>query len=325
MLGLEIAPWFNPVASKKAGYNVRTLDVFDFETLMRRAKDDPKIDPGTYENLEPIDYVGSATEILQLVPEQDHGRFDYVISSHNFEHLPNPIKFLQGCDALLRPGGMIVMAVPDGRACFDYFRPHTVTADWLEAYVEDRRQPSERQLFAAHTDLAFVKDRADDPTMSVTFDTLKKDIENQTRLTQMWADWQSRTSDAPYMDAHCTVMTPASLQLLIEDCRALGLVSLDIQSVSSTQGVEFSIRLVKRSERSSSDAATYQARRTQLLHDIWQEQAVRHASARYGNAAIADYVINAGASESVSARWKRRLKLWNRKRLAQRRLSKPNG
>ena len=34
MYGFEVAPWFNPITPKAAGYNVHTLDVFDFETLM---------------------------------------------------------------------------------------------------------------------------------------------------------------------------------------------------------------------------------------------------------------------------------------------------
>lgn len=320
MLGLEVAPWFNPIAPKSSGYNVHTLDVFDFDTLIQRAKKDPSIDPSTYAKLEPVDYVGSATELLSLVPERLYGKFDYVVSSHNFEHLPNPIKFLQACEAILTDGGTIVMAVPDGRACFDYFRPHTVTADWLEAYVEDRKQPSERQLFAAHVDLANVKGQLNNPKVSVSFDTPRTVIENHTALVENWSSWQERRGNGPYMDAHCTVMTPASLRLLIEDCVALGLFSFDIQEVSGTTGVEFFVRLIKRTAQPAVDPETYQSRRTELMHDIWSEQAVREASRRNVTAALAEFSINGAPHLGLLERLKLKMRLLNRLRIAKRRL-----
>ncbi|OIQ69749.1 ubiquinone biosynthesis O-methyltransferase [mine drainage metagenome] len=113
---------------------MRILDVFDRETLQKRGAADMQQNWRDMSLLDEVDYVGSATEVASLVPTELHGTFDYIVSSHNFEHLPNPIKFLQGCASLLKPGGLITMAVPDHRACFDYFRPHTVIGDWLEAY-----------------------------------------------------------------------------------------------------------------------------------------------------------------------------------------------
>ena len=45
------------------------------------------------------------------------------------------------------------MAVPDRRATFDFFRPHTVAGDWLAAYLDDRARPTFQQSFdAAATD-----------------------------------------------------------------------------------------------------------------------------------------------------------------------------
>ena len=131
-LGLEIAPFFAPLVPKRDGYNVKTLDVRSVEFLREQMRNDP-----TFENpddyvLEDIDYIGSATEVAALIPVAAHGTFDYVISSHNFEHLPNPLKFLAGCEQILKPGGVLVMAVPDARGCFDLFRPHTVLAHWLD-------------------------------------------------------------------------------------------------------------------------------------------------------------------------------------------------
>ena len=115
MRGLEIAPYFSPLAPKRDGYNCTTLDVFDREELVRRAAADPNIPEEGLGRIEPVDFVGSATEIADLVPSPEHGAFDYIVSSHNFEHLPNPIRFLQGCERLLKPSG-ILFAGHSGRA-----------------------------------------------------------------------------------------------------------------------------------------------------------------------------------------------------------------
>lgn len=319
MLGLEVAPWFTPIAPKSDGYNVHTLDVFDHETLLERAGKNSRIDPSRYGNIEPLDYVGSATELLSLVPAELHGRFDYVISSHNFEHLPNPIKFLQGCEALLRDGGRVIMAVPDGRACYDYFRPHTITADWLEAYVEDRKRPAERHLFAALADRAYVREQRDNPAVALTFNTPRTEIENHATLTQKWSEWTQRSTGGPYLDAHCSVMTPASLQLLLEDCMALGLFAFDIREVMETRGVEFIIHLVKGTGERGRDADAFQARRTQLLHKIWDEQAVRFGARRHLTAAIAEGIMNPAPNLGLFRRFKLAVRRRNQLRLARRR------
>ena len=167
--GIEIGPWFNPIAPKRDGYRCLSLDVFDTETLRKRAVDDPNIAATSIPLIEDVDLVGSSTHLGELVRARgEAGTFDYVVSSHNFEHLPNPIRFLQGCAEALRPGGILSMAIPDRRACFDYFRPVTRLSDWIQAFVEDRNRPSHaqgfnsRELFARHDDgqqRAFAFDR----------------------------------------------------------------------------------------------------------------------------------------------------------------------
>jgi len=41
------------------------------------------------------------------------------------------------------------MAMPDQRACFDYFRPHTTTAEWIEAYLGEQKKPNKQSLIHA--------------------------------------------------------------------------------------------------------------------------------------------------------------------------------
>ncbi|MBS0565205.1 MAG: methyltransferase domain-containing protein [Proteobacteria bacterium] len=268
-LGIEVAPWFSPLVPKRENYRVSVIDVFDRETLLKRAQADQLIPPESHALLEEVDYVGSATEIAALVPGHLHGTFDYIVSSHNFEHLPNPIKFLQGCEKLLKPGGLLTMAVPDMRSCFDFFRPHTVVGEWLEAFAEDRQRPSRRQVFETAAYHARV---AKGEQLLTRFSVGQRPesvvvIGDPSTVASVWdEDW---TGD--YRDAHCTVMCPASLQLLLLECRLLGLTGFEVESVSKPRGVEFYVRLRRASARPPS-AEEGNVRRTQLLRRIIAER-----------------------------------------------------
>ncbi|THD42629.1 MAG: class I SAM-dependent methyltransferase [Bradyrhizobium sp.] len=276
MRGIEVAPWFAPLAPKRQGFNCLTLDIFDRETLIQRAKADPNIPRDGADAIEAVDLVGNASEIEALVPARDHGAFDYVVSSHNFEHLPNPIKFLQGCSRVLKPGGLLSMAVPDGRACFDFFRPHTTVGDWLLAYRDARIKPSADQLFQSRAYRSALRnDGKDLYAFSIQDDPARVTMTGD--LDEAYRAWLSTTEADPYVDAHCSVMTPASFELLIEECRHLGLTSFACVSVSEPVGCEFYVRLVNKAEASSS--GDFNAIRTGLAHRIWSERAAAAVNA----------------------------------------------
>ena len=53
--GIEIGPWFNPIAPKREGYRCLSLDVFDLETLRKRAVEDPNIAAESIPMIEDVD------------------------------------------------------------------------------------------------------------------------------------------------------------------------------------------------------------------------------------------------------------------------------
>lgn len=277
MLGIEVAPWLAAIAPRRDGWNLRILDVFDTETLKARGQADPQQAWRDISKLEEVDFVGSATEIAALVPPDLHGAIDYIVSSHNFEHLPNPIKFLQGCEAILVPGGALTMAVPDKRGCFDVFRPLTELGDWIEAMREDRRRPSPRQVFSKHGSFAGCLGRtADDTRHSFRIGERAERMAVMGDLFEQYDIWCKSTPDDDYQDAHCTVMTPASLQLLLLEARQLGLIGLDLEWIDESGDFEFYLRLRKPGQGASftaMDADTLRAERTKLLQRILVEQA----------------------------------------------------
>jgi hypothetical protein len=62
MKGLEIGPYFSPLASKRNGYSCLSLDVFPTEELRRRAQADPNVPEDMISHIEEVDLVGTATE-----------------------------------------------------------------------------------------------------------------------------------------------------------------------------------------------------------------------------------------------------------------------
>ena len=64
-----------------------------------------------------------------------HGHYQFCISSNWLEHLANPLRAMEEWARVVRPGGLVLIAVPDRRATFDHRRPVTT----LDHVIEDRR------------------------------------------------------------------------------------------------------------------------------------------------------------------------------------------
>ena len=246
--GIEIGPYHSPIAPKREGYRCLSLDVFDAATLRQKAAADPLIPRSSVAAIEDVDLEGSSTEIAELVlAANPPGSFDYVISSHNLEHMPDPVRFLAGCGSVLRPGGLLVLAVPDRRACFDYFRPFSTLAELLAAHAEQRTRPTPAQTFAqASVFCRSVSGSVESYAWPVGTDPAT--IQPVETLEESYAAWRDQIarSDTEYRDTHCWTFTPASFELVVRDLRFLGLIDLEIDEVTGTFGHEFFVRMTNR-------------------------------------------------------------------------------
>ena len=249
--GIEVAPWFNPIITPGQNREVVVLDLFDRAALLARAEIDPDIDNAMIPQIGEVDLVGSACEIAELSHARfgSDVRFDFVISSHNLEHLPDPIRFLRGCEALLTPGGMVSMAVPDKRACFDFFRPHSGTGEMLQAFHERRERPSFAQTFSMGAYHAMIR-TSSGVTGAFTIEENPSQIALVGDVVQQYADWLQRaaSNDTNYRDTHCWTFTPSSLELILTELLLLGIVNFDIVSVTEPYGCEFILHLRKRAD-----------------------------------------------------------------------------
>lgn len=243
MRGIEIGPYFAPLVPKAEGWDVLTLDVFPAEALRESAARDPAIPDEMIPRIETVDLLGPAHRMAELAEAAGHapGSIDFIVSSHNFEHLPDPVRFLQAAERMLKPGGVISMAVPDKRRCFDMLRPRSTLGAVLEAYFERREKPAPRQNFEQLADMVTLLPNG---AVATPAEPLAGSVITE-RLEEEFAAWKARLEDPafPYADAHCWTFTPASAELLLRDLRFLGLTGLEVMACGPSVGIEFVLHL----------------------------------------------------------------------------------
>lgn len=268
--GIEIAPYFNPTIAKRDGHDVLILDVFDTERLRALAKNDPLIPNERLHEIEEVDIVCDASNIGDILTQKGlAGQIHHIVSSHNFEHLPNPILFLQGVEKVLAPGGILSMAVPDYRACFDHFRMPTRLSDWLSAFHRGVRQPSPETIFDNASNAAhYYRDEKPESGCSLGVDdpSLFRPAE---RLKEAYAEYMRGCAEpGDYRDAHCSVFFPQTLDLMINDLRFIGLIGLEVEEITLTHGHEFFVHLRRCVTSTPMDERAFYVRRHALMAEI---------------------------------------------------------
>jgi ubiquinone/menaquinone biosynthesis C-methylase UbiE len=86
-----------------------------------------------------VEYVCPADD-LHSIPTDSQ---DFLIASHVFEHLPNPIKGLEEFYRVCKNKGIIYLTVPEKTCTGDKFRPRTPLSHMIDDY---RSYSSERDL-----------------------------------------------------------------------------------------------------------------------------------------------------------------------------------
>ena len=271
-LGIEIAPFYRPAAKKSDGYNILSLDIYDTETLRKIASEQHHVAESDLHLIEDVDIVSNATDMGEAVAAKGlDGKIDYILSSHNFEHLPDPIKFLQACSTALRPGGTITMAIPDHRMCFDHFRIPTRLSDWLSAFHKGHTQPTPETLFDYDANIGnYHLGEKRLVGMSSPHDN-PDGFWPKGNLKTIYANYVEEVANpSAYRDVHCNVVFGSSLELMLRDLRHIGLIDLDIIEVMPPQGLEFFIHL-RKAENGVSEQETedeFNRRRLKLLREV---------------------------------------------------------
>lgn len=253
---LEVGPSYNPVAPKSAGWNTHVVDHFPRDKL-REKYAEAGVDVGVIEDVDTLWQDGS---LHDSVASDLHGHFDTLIASHFIEHTPDLIGFLKSAEKLLRPDGVIALAIPDRRFCFDYFRSATMTGDLLEAHAAGRTRHTQR---TAWNHMAY----------SATMDGALGWSPGPTARPSLMdpfaaaADVNARFSDeAPYADYHAWQFSPAGFALAMLELGQVGAIDWRVERMDRPDAFEFFVFL-QRGTTSFRDAKALQAVRLALLMD----------------------------------------------------------
>jgi hypothetical protein len=222
-LGLEIGPLHAPIC-KKDVFQVRYIDAFSTEELKTKYANDPGV---ASEDIAELDYVWRGEPYGQLMTE----RFDFVVTSHNIEHVPCLISFLHNLESCLKQNGRVFLAIPDKRYCFDHFKSESSIDEVLSAYSEKREKPSPRQI-VRHELLQTHNDsrrhwQGDHGTPSCLNGS--EHGERSLRLLRVFG------SDGAYHDTHCWIFTPGSFAEIMEFLEHQKLVKLELTSLFPTE------------------------------------------------------------------------------------------
>ncbi len=230
--GLEIGPGFNPLIPKASGLPIETVDHATATELREKWKDDPRVDVS---KIEEVDYISHGASIAEAVGKRGH--YDYVFASHVIEHATDLLGFLKDCQALLKPNGILVLAIPDKRRCFDVFRPRSSTGAVLQAHLEGRTRHTPGEVFDYYAHYALRDGEiawaaGHDGELSFEYDLPRaQEAYNQARISEA------------YQDVHAWCFTGSSFRMVVSDLNALGELDLREQAFGEAPGIEFYISL----------------------------------------------------------------------------------
>jgi len=133
--GIEIGALHNPLPLPKAA-RVRYVDrlpVPELRAHYPELEQEPLVEVDIIDDGERLETIGDSTQ-------------DFVVANHFLEHTQDPIGTLLNAYRVLRPGGVLYLAVPDKRHTFDVDRPLT-PVDHLVRDHEEGSEVSRREHF----------------------------------------------------------------------------------------------------------------------------------------------------------------------------------
>jgi len=224
--GIEFGPLMSPIVTRDMG----DITYIDHDTT-DNIKTDPNVDVSRIVN---IDLVSDGRPLRDIVGGRN---FDYILASHVFEHVANPIAWLQDCGSILAHRGLLGLAIPDKRFTFDFFKDLTGLHDWIGAYIEKRERPSPATVFENA-----VLTNGYDFSQLVQGERCPRFL-NPVNLH--WAYSHAREVQSRYIDVHCTTCTAESFASPINQSRAVGLHRFEIEAIFPTRlgWNEFQVRL----------------------------------------------------------------------------------
>jgi hypothetical protein len=238
MKGLEIGALDKPHFDRTRT-QVRYVDHATTDELRAKYADDEAM-ADRLDVIVEVDFVWGDKPLLEVVG--DDAPYDFVFASHVVEHVPDLIGWLREIHDVLRPGGVLALAVPDKRFCFDANRALTTVADVVDAHLRGLRAPGFRQIYDFHANIVPVDPAAIWAGQPVDPDLVRVDLEPDEWAYELC---QRHASTGAYVDGHCQVFTPASFVDVFAKLTRLDLTPLRIADFHPTvaPSIEFQVTL----------------------------------------------------------------------------------
>ncbi|HTD58888.1 MAG TPA: methyltransferase domain-containing protein [Solirubrobacteraceae bacterium] len=171
--GLEIGALHYPLWVP-SGVRVRYVDRMDVADLHGHYPELP------LDKLVAVDVVDDG----ERLSSQPDGSADFVIANHFIEHTEDPLEALANHLRVLRPGGVVFMAVPDRRRTFDERRSPTP----IEHIVEDHLEGPARSRRVHQEEWARLVEQTPESEVAARADELER--EDYSIHFHVWAPWE---------------------------------------------------------------------------------------------------------------------------------------
>jgi SAM-dependent methyltransferase len=235
-IGVEIGASHSPIASKRDGFNVHVIDHATREELIEKYRDDEAV---RLDRIEEVDYVWKGEDYAELTGNREF--YDWILASHVIEHTPDLIGFLRSCEAILKTDGVLSLAIPDHRYCFDHFRPISSLSTVIDAHHSNATRHTPGSI--AEYFLNFTH-KCDYPGWSEVH-CLPDVFTFRFGLEEVADRMRQAAESKEYIDCHAWCFTPHSFRLMIHDLNALGLIKLNEVEFFPSEGCEFHVALSK--------------------------------------------------------------------------------
>lgn len=144
--------------------------VFSVETIWEGRRDEGRTYSYHPRKPQGFNFVREATDLRGIT---DHS-YDFVLSSHNLEHISNPVKALKQWIRVVKPSGAIIVILPYYRKTFDHRRQPTP----LQHMVEDFRLEKDESDLSHLPEILELHDLSMDPAAGTAANFRERSLRN---------------------------------------------------------------------------------------------------------------------------------------------------
>ncbi len=206
--------------------------------------------------IEEVDHIWNGEPYGELTGREKH--YDWIIASHVIEHTPDLIGFLLDCDTVLKDDGVISLAVPDKRYCFDHYRPITGIGAVIDRHL------TKNTISTPGAVAEYVLNQVRKDGVIAWSEESEGEYEFICNAAKAKQQMNIVRKHQRYIDCHSWCFVPHSFRLLISDLHALDLIPFKEVSFTATRGSEFFVTLGRH-------GSGVELSRMELLNEIDQE------------------------------------------------------